>query len=146
MELDTDLGALFMLAGMIAFLRLLPVLDGWGSLAARYRTAKGDGGEVFRFAWARARGVNLNVSVLVTPAGLGIRVWAPWHPPIFVPWSEMVYCKPAGLFSGSARLLCRHAESVPIYLFGRPGRAAVAAWVRNRTGTPSNGVTAPRRV
>lgn len=135
-----------MLAGMIAFIRLLPVLDGWSSLATRYRTAKGDGGEVFRLAWARARGVNLNVTVFITPAGLGIRVWAPWHPPIFVPWYEMVYCEPAGLFSGSARLLCRHAESVPIYLFGGPGRAAVAAWVRNRSRTTSDVVTALRRV
>lgn len=137
---------LFMLAGTIALVRLLPVLDGWASLAAHYRTAKGGGGEVFRLAWARARGVHLYVSVFVSPAGLGIRVWAPWHPPIFVPWSEMVYCEPTGLLSGSARLLCRHAESVPIYLFGSPGRAAVAAWVRNRTGTPSDGVMAPRRV
>ncbi len=122
------------------------MLDGWSKLAARYRTAKGDGGEVFRLAWARARGVNLNASVVVTRAGLGIRVWAPWHPPIFVRWSDMVYCEPAGLFSGSAKLLCRHAESVPIYLVGRPGRAAVAAWVRNRSRTASDDVTAPRRV
>lgn len=141
-----DLDSIFMVAAMIALVRLIPVLDGWGTLAARYRGAKVGGGEVFRLAWARVRGVNLNVSASVTPAGLGIRVWAPWHPRIFIPWSEMVYCEPAGLFSGSARLLCRHAESVPIYLFGRPGRAAVSAWVRNRSRTASDDVTALRRV
>ena len=123
--------AIFILAAMIAFVRLLPVLDGWSTLAARYGRERAVGGEVFLLLPARVRGMGMYVSAYVTPAGLGIRVWLPWHAPIFIPWSAMVYCVPAGLFSGSARLLCRHAESVPIHLVGRAGRAAVAGWVRH---------------
>jgi hypothetical protein len=128
--------AMFMAAGIIAVVRLLPVLDGWVGLVARYGGGSGAGGEVFRLVPARGRGLGVYMRVVVTPAGLGIRVrLPPWHPPIFIPWPEMVYCVPAGLVSRSGRILCRHAESVPIHLVGRAGRTAVAGWVTHRSRT-----------
>lgn len=138
-----NLEVIFLAAVMAASFRLLPVLDGWSSLANRYGGGGRAGGEVFRVVPARVRGMGVYVRVAVTPTGLGIcMLMLPWHPPIFIPWSEMVYCVPAGLFSGSARLLCRHAESVSIYLVGRAGRAAVAGWVthRSRTSAPRGSI------
>jgi len=132
--LRIDWEVAFIAAAMVALVRLLPVLDGRSSLAARYRSERAAEGDAFRLVWGRVRGVGVWASVNATTAGLGIRVlWLPWHPPVFIPWSEMVYCVPAGPFSGSARILCRHAESVPIHLVGRAGRAAVAEWVRHRS-------------
>jgi hypothetical protein len=111
-EMNISRDALFMVAGMIAIVRLLPALDGWHFLAARYPAGKRAGGKVFRPVPARVRGMVVYASVLATPAGLGIRVWLPWHPPIFIPWSEMVHCVPAGLFreapgsSAATRRVC----------------------------------------
>lgn len=134
--MDGNWEAWFIPAGMLAFVRLLPVLDGWSGLAARYGSWSGAGGKVFPLVPARVRGMGIYARVTVKPAGLGIELlWLPWHPPIFIPWSEMVYCAPAGVFSGSAQIICRHAESVPIHLVGRAGRTAVAEWVTHRSRT-----------
>lgn len=139
MDWNIKWNAMFMMAGVIAIVRLLPVLNGWSSLASRYGGGRGAGGEVFRLVPARVRGMGVYVRVVVTPAGLGIRMLRlPWHPPIFIPWLGMVYCAPAGMLYGSARILCRHAESVPIHLVGRAGRAAVAGWVTRRSRTAAS--------
>ena len=123
-------GVMWVLVLAIGVLRLLPVLNGWERLAERYPCRFPVRGEEFGFARAMMRGLfGMYVYVCVARGGVMIDVWwlRVWHPPVFLPWSDVIHCEQSGLFGGDATLVCRGAENVPIRLIGR---AALAEWER----------------
>lgn len=124
-----DWSAIWIFALVFGGFRLLPVLDGWSRLAARYPASVASG-ESFEFVPATVRGVGMYLRVVVAHGGIRMDVWwfRPWHPPVFIPWNDVIHCGPSGLLSGNATLVCRGAENVAIRLVGRAGRAVLAEW------------------
>lgn len=130
----------------LAFLVVFPVIwcgvvwlvgrFGWHTLAAAYATDAPATGETFRFQSGRVGASSYSgvLTVSIEPDGLRLDVMAlyrPGHPPVLIPWDEVLDITPRkGLFGTAYALTPAAPDAVTVTL---PER--VIQSIRDRTAT-----------
>jgi hypothetical protein len=116
----TALGAA---ASWPAFFWIAGHLDGWRALAAHYRIPRPTSPPDHRFvtlglsvmAWYRS-----SMHLAFTPQGITIApfiVFRPGHPPLHIPWEELICARPVQIWATDAlEIRTRAAPDVPLIL------------------------------
>lgn len=110
-------------ASWTAVFWIIGQLDGWHALAAHYRISRPTRPFEHRFvtvglsmmAWYR-----YSMQIALTPEGITITpfsVFRPGHPPLHIPWSEVVCAQPVQIWATDAlEIRTRAAPHVPLLL------------------------------
>jgi hypothetical protein len=104
----------------------IAAMSGWMTLAKKFRVTSAFTGVTWGFQSARMRwtsryGSCLNVGA--DPVGLKLSImflFRPGHPPLFIPWNEILVEKRSQiLFSRQVKLLLGREEQIPLLISGR---------------------------
>lgn len=109
-----------------AILFVVGRLSGWSTLAGRFRLASTFAGATWEFRSARMRWTfhyGNCVTVGANASGLMLSVlfpFRPGHPPLFIPWSEILVAERRKiLFFRRVQLLLGREEQIPLVISGR---------------------------
>ena len=117
-------GAAFAAAVWCLVLGLASVVGGWRRLAGRYRDTELFAGDVTRFASAQVGWASYSGALTVGASETGLflatlSIFRPFHPPLFIPWTEVSAEPITSRFGTAARLAFASVPGVRVTLSGR---------------------------
>jgi hypothetical protein len=122
-------GAAFAALVWCLVLGLASVVGGWRRLAGPYGDTTLFAGDVTRFASAQFGWASYSGALSVGASDMGlflatIPIFRPFHPPLFIPWTEISAEPFASRFGSGVRLAFASAPGVRVTLSGRAATRA----------------------
>jgi len=126
--------AIFFLVLWILMVFIISRLTGWARMAAHYHNVGGFTGKVWRFqtiTTRRGMGYKGSTTVGADSRGLYLSMFFLFrfgHPPLFVPWRDIIITEKQIFRSKVLELRFRKTEDLPVHIFAKLGdRLAEAA-------------------
>lgn len=115
-------GVADVLFGCFTFLFVISWWSGWAMLARRFRDRNKFTGSRWRFQSGQMRwmcGYNNCLTVGANSEGLFLSmlpIFSLFHPPLFIPWTEISYTKKTSFFSAGVRFLLGNEFYAPLWV------------------------------